>query len=115
MERKVVIKKTDERDEVYLSFVYYEELQSAVMLMDLQDAFLGFGMTGEERDACRKTIQEIWKERGIAPDELQMSAVISALEEGVSILNLQSQEFIAGDTLNGNKQLLKAYLALQTQ
>lgn len=86
MERKVVIKKTDERDEVYLSFVYYEELQSAVMLMDLQDAFLGFGMTGEERDACRKTIQEIWQERGIAPDELQMSAVISALEEGVSIL-----------------------------
>jgi hypothetical protein len=36
------------------------------------------------------------------------AAVVS--EEGVSILNLQSQEFIAGDTLNGNKQLLKAYL-----
>ena len=36
------------------------------------------------------------------------AAVVS--EEGVSILNLQSRQFIAGDTLQENKQLLKAYL-----
>ena len=31
-------------------------------------------------------------------------------DEGVTILNLQSGQFIEGDTLQANKELLKAYL-----
>jgi phosphoglycerol transferase MdoB-like AlkP superfamily enzyme len=38
------------------------------------------------------------------------NAAAVVAEEGVSILNLQSGQFIAGDTLQENKQLLKAYL-----
>jgi hypothetical protein len=38
------------------------------------------------------------------------NAAAVVAEEGVSILNLQSGQFIAGDTLQEIKQLLKAYL-----
>lgn len=86
IERKVVIKKTERFEEVYLSFVYYEELQSAVMLKDLQEAFAGVKMSEKERADCEKEIESIWLTRGISPDELQKAAVISALEEGVSVL-----------------------------
>ena len=36
------------------------------------------------------------------------AAVVS--EAGVSIMNLQSRQFVAGDTLSRNKELLQAYL-----
>ena len=38
------------------------------------------------------------------------NAAAVVTEEGVSILNLQSMELIAGDTLQDNVRLLKAYL-----
>lgn len=86
MERKAVIKKNEECDEIYLSFAYYEELQSAVMLKDLQEAFAYVKMSEKEKADCEKEIENIWMTRGIAPDDLQKKAVVSALEEGVSIL-----------------------------
>lgn len=86
IERKVIAKKTEDKEQVYLSFVYFEELQSAVMLKELQSAFANVCLTEEEQETCRKEIEALSKERGVEPDELQTQAVLSALECGVSIL-----------------------------
>ncbi len=86
MERKVIVKKKETLEEVYLAFVYYEELQSAVMLKDLREAFSQTALTPKEKEEYRKEIAHISAERGVKPDELQMEAVLAAFECGVSIL-----------------------------
>lgn len=85
-ERRVIVKRTEEYEQVYLSFVYYEELQSAVILKDLQEPFEEHRVSPEERETRRKRIAAVAKERGVALDELQVQAVLSALECGVSVL-----------------------------
>ena len=77
---KIVIKQVDEEDAIYLASNYYVELNSARLLTDLQ---LRYEMNPAELD---REIQTIEKEEGLTLDELQTTAVKSAIEAGVAVI-----------------------------
>ena len=77
---KIVIKQVDEEDAIYLASNYYVELNSARLLTDLQ---LRYEMDPAELD---REIQTIEKEEGLTLDELQTTAVKSAIEAGVAVI-----------------------------
>lgn len=77
---KIVIKQVDEEDAIYLASNYYVELNSARLLTDLQ---LRYEMNPSELD---REIQAIEKEEGLTLDELQTTAVKSAIEAGVAVI-----------------------------
>lgn len=77
---KIVIKQVDEEDAIYLASNYYVELNSARLLTDLQ---LRYEMNPTELD---REIQAIEKEEGLTLDELQTTAVKSAIEAGVAVI-----------------------------
>lgn len=77
---KIVIKQVDEEDAIYLASNYYVELNSARLLTDLQ---LRYEMNPAELD---REIQTIEKEEGLMLDELQTTAVKSAIEAGVAVI-----------------------------
>ena len=77
---KIVIKQVDEEDAIYLASNYYVELNSARLLTDLQ---LRYEMDPAELD---REIQAIEKEEGLTLDELQTTAVKSAIEAGVAVI-----------------------------
>lgn len=77
---KIVIKQVDEEDAIYLASNYYVELNSARLLTDLQ---LRYEMNPAELD---REIQAIEKEEGLTLDELQTTAVKSAIEAGVAVI-----------------------------
>ncbi len=77
---KIVIKQIDEEDAIYLASNYYVELNSARLLTDLQ---LRYEMNPAELD---REIQAIEKEEGLTLDELQTTAVKSAIEAGVAVI-----------------------------
>jgi len=86
MERKIVIKKTPEGDKVFLSFVYYEELQTALRLFELDEAFRDGDISFAQRENEKSDLAELEKESCLELDELQKRAVLSALNEGVFVL-----------------------------
>ena len=77
---KIIIKQVDEEDAIYLASNYYVELNSARLLTDLQ---LRYEMNPAELD---REIQTIEKEEGLTLDELQTTAVKSAIEAGVAVI-----------------------------
>ena len=77
---KIVIKQVDEEDAIYFASNYYVELNSARLLTDLQ---LRYEMNPAELD---REIQTIEKEEGLTLDELQTTAVKSAIEAGVAVI-----------------------------
>ena len=77
---KIIIKQVDEEDAIYLASNYYVELNSARLLTDLQ---LRYEMDPAELD---REIQAIEKEEGLTLDELQTTAVKSAIEAGVAVI-----------------------------
>ena len=77
---KIMIKQIDEEDVVYLASNYYVELNSARLLTDLQ---LRYDM---EQDELEREIQKIEKEEKLTLDELQRTAVKSAIEPGWQLL-----------------------------
>lgn len=85
MERKIVVKRGEE-DHVFLSFAYYEELQSAVFLKDLYNFYAEEIIPEEIKEKNRSRIRAITESEGVVLDALQEQAVLSALENGVSIL-----------------------------
>ena len=88
MEKKIVVKTDEEPSEqqtapvrhVYASQYYYTELNTARMLHDLN-------IRGSRpADEIRKTLERICAEEQIEPDELQIQAVIEAVNSGLLII-----------------------------
>lgn len=83
MEKKIVVKKDEDGKEschVYASQYYYTELNSARMLHDLN-------IRGNEPEAeIRKKLDRIRAEEQIEADELQIQAVVEAVNSGLLII-----------------------------
>ena len=91
MEKKIVVKVNEEKilepedtasssRHVYASQYYYTELNTARMLHDLN-------LRGSEPEAeIRKKLEKICAEERIEPDELQIRAVIEAVNSGLLII-----------------------------
>ncbi len=77
MDKKLVIKG----DCVYAFTYYYAELTCARMLFDLNMSMR------EPVDYVRNALQNITRELDIQPDELQMQAVMGAIQNGLFILS----------------------------
>lgn len=83
MDRKVIIKQ----EEVYHTSAYYAELQSAKMLLDLNQSFVLENMDKEVAEsAVLKKISEIEQLSDISLDGLQKEAVVASATNGVLII-----------------------------
>ncbi len=81
MEKKIVVKvgENDSRH-IYASQYYYMELNTARMLHDLN-------LSGTEpEDGIRRKLEQICQEEGIEADEMQLQAVIQAVNSGLLII-----------------------------
>lgn len=83
MEKKIVVKIDEDRPQtrhIYASQYYYTELNAARMLHDLN-------IRGSRPEAeIRKTLEQICAQEQIEPDELQIQAVIEAVNSGLLII-----------------------------
>ncbi|NLL76628.1 MAG: ATP-dependent RecD-like DNA helicase [Clostridiales bacterium] len=91
MDKKIVIKiPSPEREEdrkIYAAAYYYEELNCAKMLHDLNiSVFVEGGMLSAEAEHIEKRIKIIEREQGIELDELQRKAVLESIKSGLFIL-----------------------------
>lgn len=85
-ENKVIHKKTQAEEKVFLKYFYYAELECAVKLRELSDAFYGMQLSEEEEEQCEKIISVIEKEQNAELDELQRQAVLDCIGNGIFIL-----------------------------
>ncbi len=80
MEKKVILKTTEEETRVYPAHYYYLELNTARMLHDLNVKY-------EIADAAiEKSLLQMEKESELELDEMQRHAVKAALQNGVMVL-----------------------------
>ncbi len=92
MDKKVVIKMPlpeakEEGKKVYAASYYYEELNCAKMLHDLNASTLPEeGLLPAEEENINSRIKAIEKEQGIELDELQRKAVMESVKNGLLIL-----------------------------
>lgn len=80
VDRKLILKETEEGIVVYPTQYYYLELNSAKMLCELNILCL------EDEQMMKKRISRIEKETGTELDEMQKQAVASAAQHGLFIL-----------------------------
>lgn len=80
MDKKLMIKVIDGREQIYLDQYYYMELSTAKMLSDLNVTY-----PGEEAD-IRKQIGKIEEQTKIQLDEKQKTAIVMAAKQGLLIL-----------------------------
>ncbi len=80
MEKRVVLKKSEEGMRVYASHYYYMELNAARMLHDLNVEF------DISDAAAKKRLHAIEENTGLALDEMQQTAVLEAVRRGVLVL-----------------------------
>lgn len=81
MEKKIVVKAGEENNpHIYAAQYYYMELNTARMLHDLN-------LRGTEpEDDIRKKLEHICQEEGIEADEMQIQAVMKAVNSGLLII-----------------------------
>lgn len=80
MDRRLVVKVTDQGPMVYASSYYYTELNTAKMLHDLN-------IRGNEpKERILKRLEQIQKQESIELDELQKEAVIEAVNCGFLVI-----------------------------
>ena len=80
MEKKVILKATEEGTRVYSSQYYYLELNTARMLHDLNVKY-------EIADVViEKSLQQMEKEAELTLDEMQRHAVKAAIQNGIMVL-----------------------------
>lgn len=86
MDKKIVVKIAEEK-RVYAFSYYYEELNCAKMLHDL-NVFLPeqSGWTAQEEQNIQKRIEKLEEAQGIKLDELQKKAVSESIKNGIFIL-----------------------------
>lgn len=88
MEKKIVVKNTDDGKIVYSSTNYYAELSCARMLVDLNNALESEqGILPSEEKYQEKRINSLEKQLGFELDELQRKAVLESQRHGVFILS----------------------------
>ena len=80
VDRKLILKETEEGTVVYPTQYYYLELNSAKMLCELNI------LCPEDEQMMKKRISRIEKETGTELDEMQKQAVASAAQHGLFIL-----------------------------
>lgn len=80
VDRKLILKETEEGTVVYPTHYYYLELNSAKMLCELNI------LCPEDEQMIKKRISRIEKETGTELDEMQKQAVASAAQHGLFIL-----------------------------
>ncbi|MCD7861917.1 MAG: ATP-dependent RecD-like DNA helicase [Lachnospiraceae bacterium] len=85
MDRKLVMKKQEDRTSVYAASYYYLELNCARMLHDLNGAVELINAQAQAR--LQKEIEAIAALSSITLDELQMKAVLSSIQNGLFILS----------------------------
>lgn len=89
MDKKLVVKLPSTEAEsrmVYASSFYYEELNCAKMLHDLNISLSGREEEKEQEQKLGRRIRELEKEQGIELDELQRRAVMECVNNGILIL-----------------------------
>lgn len=88
MDKKIVLKKSDEELQVFASTFYYAELNCARMLLDLNIPVEGNGeLLPAEEARIRKQIEGITAAEELELDELQQKAVLECIKNGVFILS----------------------------
>ena len=80
MERKIIMKQTSERTEIYASSFYYMEANTATMLRQLNISYDVVDAEIEHR------IHKIEKQTGMQLDEHQVSAVKEAVRNGLLVI-----------------------------
>lgn len=86
MDHKVVVKKTTDEPEVYAFSYYYEELNCARMLREL-NVLMESELLDSEEKRIETILQRILKEQGLELDELQKNAVLECVKHGIMILS----------------------------
>ncbi len=87
MDKKIVVKKKDDREIAYSMPCYYAELNCARMLKELNIALDGEEMLPSEEKAIRERILALEKRMEIELDELQRDAVMTSIRKGITILS----------------------------
>lgn len=86
MEKKIVVKLADEK-RIYAASAYYEELNCAKMLHDLNISMTqGDGWEPSEEKRVQQRIGMLEKTQKIRLDELQKQAVLESIKNGIMIL-----------------------------
>ena len=80
LDKKIMIRKEEEEEQVYLSTYYFMEKNTARMLLDLD---VSFPVSGEELD---KKMEELEEENDLEMNDLQKLAVERAMAEGVVVI-----------------------------
>ena len=80
MDRRLVVKVTDQEHMVYASSYYYMELNTAKMLHDLNIC------GNEPKERILKRLDQIQEQESIQLDELQKDAVIEAVNSGFLVI-----------------------------
>lgn len=86
VEHKIIIKKTDNGEKVFLRYFHYAETASAVKLHELATAFENVTLSEAEEESCLQSIALIEKEQATELDTLQKDAVLACMTNGVFIL-----------------------------
>jgi exodeoxyribonuclease V alpha subunit len=84
MDRKLIAKQVQEEVRIYTPSLYYSELNSGKMLLDLAAAYEET-LTAEDEQA-RKRLAQIEEKMGLALDDLQKKAVVETVCHGVTII-----------------------------
>ena len=85
-EKKIVVKLADEK-RIYAASAYYEELNCAKMLHDLNISMTqGNGWEASEEKRVQQRISMLEKTQKIRLDELQKQAVLESIKSGIMIL-----------------------------
>lgn len=86
MDRKLIMKKQDEKVCVYAASYYLAELHCARMLQDL-NVSMNRGILPSEQERIHLLLQRIVKEQELELDELQEHAVLECIRHGIMILS----------------------------
>jgi exodeoxyribonuclease V alpha subunit len=88
IEKKIILKKEEEKKLAYVSSFYYAEMRCARMLIDLNRAMEAEGsITPAEENARLGKIRALEQMQKIELDELQRQAILESLRHGVLILS----------------------------
>ena len=88
MDKKIIIKKKDDMEQIFAATYYYAELNCARMLYEL-NSFVGNceEMLPSQEEQITRRIMKLTEEVGMELDELQKKAVLESVKNGLFILS----------------------------
>lgn len=88
MDKKIIIKKKEEVEQIFAAVNYYAELNCARMLRELNLYVENQeGLLPSEEEKIRQRVSELVKAEGLELDELQQKAVCESVGNGIFILS----------------------------